>query len=290
MLAGIIIYTILLPILFGAIIAIATLILKSQRNFVFPILFLVFSLLVYAIVEGVPTFQTLGMKQKLPLIIVLIGLSFVPTNFDIRLERRLARYLLPVLALAGVLWLGQNFIFTNPWKLVIALIAAIAALFSARSAGSGKGAAAEISGISFLPAAFSATLAFSLAAAFGAFLGAAQLDGAMSALMGIAILILAIAFVMGRENALKFSRQANLMTAAVVVQFLAVTILFTPKISVAAVLIATLSWLVPAVLGRFANRLAALKPPLRFFACALLSFLPAALSIGVAAFVAFNGS
>ena len=274
--------------LFGAVISVSTLILKPQRNIIFPVLFFVFALIVYAIAEGIPSFQTLGMKQKLPLIILVIGIFFLLTTVVMKGERKLARYLLPVLALAGVVWLGQNFIFTNPWKLAVALIAVVVALLSARSAGSGKGAAAEISGISFLPAAFSVTLAFSLAAAFGAFLGAAQLDGAMTALLGIAILVLAIAYVMGRENALKFGRQANLLFAAVLSQFLAVTVLFTPKISIIAVLIATLAWLVPLLLGRLGNTLARLKPLPRFAVCAVLTFLPAALSIGVAGFIAFN--
>ncbi len=287
MLAGILSTTVVLPFALGVALGVVSL-RPTWRNAIMPLLFILFALVVLLVLEGIPTFHSLGMKQKLPLIIVAIGLVATIGLAANGRWRTSAAWLISGIAAIGVAWLGQNIIFSSPVKVALALFGALAAPVLASFPSATQAKSGRPAEIGLLAAAFSSVLALSLAAAFGAFLGAAQLNGAMAALLGAASLVLLIAHAMGNDAAFGFDRLTRVVFAAIAAQFIAVAILLTPKLSLAGAALAILCWLVPLGVARFANGLDRFGRLSRFLAVAILTFLPAAASIAMSAFAAFH--
>jgi hypothetical protein len=284
MLSDILLKTVAVPSFLGAVLAVLTLIFKNRKDLIIGIGLPLASAAVYALLDGLPAFPPVSAKQKLPLIVVAIAIAYsITAGLPERFKHKAGTVAIVAIAFAGIAWLGQNLLISAPLKVALALGIAILIMTTVFLLDNLRGKGREIARISLIPAAFSAAFGFSLIAAFGAFLGMAQANGAMAAMLGFVSLVLLVAYGAGRAGAFEFQRLANLAVGAVLAQFFAATILFTPKLSIPALLIASCAWLVPFLVARLNGRLEKLSPFVRALASGALAFVPAATATGIVA-------
>ncbi|CAN7710736.1 hypothetical protein [Neorhizobium tomejilense] len=283
MLLQILLTTVVVPFLFGTFIAAFAIIIPGQRRLQIALLIPLAAVAIHVLLEGMPALPPVSAKHKLPLILLGGALIF---GLQAMVRRPLKIHMstvLTVVVLGGSTWLlGKNVMMADPTKagaaIVILLIASVAL-----GAVVARPRAGRPGGESCLAVALLAvSLAAALNAAFGAFVGMAQIDGALAALTGGWLLVGYVRYLMGNDDALALRGAEGLAFGFVISVHVIMTALFTPKASPIALVLAVLPLAVAYFLVRGAG-LGRVPRVLRPFAAGLLAALPAIISIAIAA-------
>lgn len=282
MLTQIFLTAVLLPLVFGILIALAGKGGTSRALVLTALLIPIAAAIANVTIEGLPPFPPIAAKQKLPVLLFAGGI--VAAVLAVLLRQSLTRWIAAIVSIVSLAipawWLGRNVIVANPTKAVtLAIILAILAveMIGVVSRRANRPAGAP------LPAALLATaIGTALAAVTGGYIGMAQMNGALAALFGGWLLIRYIAYLRGNDDAFAlqgFAALSFLWTAAIGV---AMTVLFTPNAKPAALVLSVLPVAVFLVLCRGGGRFAALPRFAQPLVFGILSGLPAIIAILVA--------
>jgi hypothetical protein len=261
MLTQLLLTTVLLPLVLGVMIALPG--TGSTKNLALTALLIPIAAAIASVaIEGLPAFPPVAAKQKLPVLLLGGGIIFAGLAVVLKkpLRRRVAA-LVSVLSLAvPAWWLGRNVLLANPTKaatLAVVLVIVALELFVVASSRSRKPAAAA------LPAALIATaIGTALTAITGGYIGMAQMNGALAALIGGWLLVRYIAYLRGNDDAFGLQGMAAFSFAWTAAAAVAMTVLFAPSASPAALVLCVLPTAVFIALGRadFAHQPRALRP------------------------------
>ena len=284
MLLQIVLTTVVVPFLLGTFIAGFAIVIPGQRSLQIALLIPLAAVLIHVLLEGIPALPPVSAKHKLPLILLGGALIFGLKAIVLREMKMAVSVVLAIVILGGSTWLlGKNVLMADPTKaaavVVIVLIASVAL-----GAAVATSRASRPDGQTFLAAAlFAVSLAAALNAAFGAFVGMAQIDGALAALTGGWLLVGYVRYLMGDDQALELRGAEGLAFGFVILVHVIMTALFTPKTSTTALMLAVLPLAVAAYVLVRGSGLGRVHPPLRPFAAGLLVAIPAVISIAIAA-------
>jgi hypothetical protein len=227
-------------------------------------------LVVYTLLEGVPSFPPLAAKQKLSFLIALSAVALVVAD---RLQIKIWQFTIIVLGV-GLAWLGWNKLMSaTAWPQALLMLAPVAvAAFASPSLKTRTGE----------PFLWPATLlAFAIGGAllslFGVFVGFAQAMGAMAAWLGGFMGFQFAVVAMGR----RVNTLAPIAVHAVLINFASMSFmvaLFAPSVSLWAYAVLSLTLLVP----QFAPELRGLSPTTKPFAFGFLAAVPAVAAILIA--------
>ena len=284
MLLQIVLTTVVVPFLLGTTIAGIAIVISGQRSLQIALLIPLAAVVIHVLLEGIPAMPPVSAKHKLPLILLGGALIFGLKAIALREKKMAVSVVLALVMLGGSTWLlGKNVMMGDPTKaaavVTIVLIASIAlgtAVARPRTDQPG--------GQSFLAVAlFAVSLAAALNAAFGAFVGMAQINGALAALTGGWILVGYVRYLMGDDQALALRGAEGLAFGFVISVHVIMTALFTPKTSTIALMLAVLPLAVAAYILVRGSGLGRVNRALRPFAAGLLVAIPAVISIAIAA-------
>ena len=284
MLPQIVLTTVVVPFLLGTFIAGFAIVIPGQRSLQIALVIPLAAVVIHVLLEGIPAMPPVSAKHKLPLILLGGALIFGLKAIALREKKMAVSVVLALVMLGGSTWLlGKNVMMGDPTKaaavVTIVLIASIAlgtAVARPRTDQPG--------GQSFLAVAlFAVSLAAALNAAFGAFVGMAQLNGALAALTGGWLLVGYVRYLMGNEEALALRGAEGLAFGFVISVHVIMTALFTPKASPIGLVLAVLPLAVAAYLLVRGSGLGRVHRALRPFAAGLLVAIPAVISIAIAA-------
>jgi hypothetical protein len=239
----------------------------------------------YCLIEGLPAIPPVAAKQKLPLLIM--GGSLVFAAVAPRLAHRDIGLALVawVIAMADILILGQRIVANNPPRVALAVAVSTIAMVATFAAMQQKGRAAEMARLSFPTAVFSAMIGAALAAAFSAFVGMAQANGAIAALIGGANLVFLLAGSKRQGGLYDLDKGQMLAITLALIPHLVMTVLFTPKLPVIGLLLSAGCFVAPWLSSRFA------QPVLRLphaFAVIILGFIAIMPAAGAAVISSFS--
>jgi hypothetical protein len=284
MLFNIVLTTVIAPLGFGIAIAVLSAVRPARRSLILALLVPVAALVVHMMLEGMPAVPPVSAKHKLPLILFVAALVLAGiAAFRVRPTALFTAAIALVGLGASGFWLGRNVMSANPQKLWIVLAIT---LFAAGALGlcnrRGKLDADRV-GPALATSVFAVSLAAALNAAFGAFVGMAQINGALAAMTGGWLLINYIRTLRGADKAMELRGVAALAFSFVITIHLVMTVLFTPKTSATALVLAVLPIVVAGILIFRGIGFRALPPALRPVATGLVVAIPALVSIVVAA-------
>lgn len=285
MLQQIFLTTIALPLAMGVLIALLGRGTSATGLALTALLMPIAAAIASVAIEGLPPLPPVAAKQKLPLLLLAGGITF--SILGLALRQGLSR---KVAAIAGVIslavpawWLGRNVIAANPVKAatlgaVLVVVAIMLPLVSAKRIPPAPEAAPTA-----LPAALLwVAIATALCAIFGGYIGMAQMNGALAALVGGWLLVRYAAYLRGDDGAFVLDGVAAfafVWTAAIA---LAMTVLFAPSAAPAALGLAVLPLAVAPVVSRraaFPGQPRVLRP----LTVGALPAIPAILAILIAA-------
>lgn len=248
MLTQILLTSVLLPLVFGVVIALAGKGAFSRGLVLTTLLIPVAGAIASVSIEGLPPFPPIAAKQKLPLLLLTGGIAFAVLG--VLLRQFASRW---IIALVGVVslavpawWLGKNVLAANATKATtLAVVLVVVAIEIAVVSGRGTRRASPAA----LPAALLATaIGTALTAIMGGYIGMAQMNGALAALFGGWMLVRYIAYIRGDDAAFDlhgFAALSFIWTAAMGVTM---TVLLSPSAAPAALVLAVLPVAIFAVL------------------------------------------
>ncbi|MGO6665229.1 hypothetical protein ELI00_18440 [Rhizobium ruizarguesonis] len=281
--------TVGVPFFLGMAVALASMVFPARRGFIIALLIPLAAVVIHLMLEGMPVLPPVSAKQKLPIILLFgAGIFAIPALVRRPLPVAVSTMLVGVaLALSGWL-LGKNVLVANSTKSIVVLAVFVVTTAAigpaiAKPAGARRGEPSALA-----TALLSVSIAAALSAALGAFVGMAQIDGALAALTGGWLLVNYISYFRGDDHALALRGFEGLAFAAVISVHLIMTALFAPKAAPAAIIFAVL----PLVVGAFIllGGIAFHRLPrfLRPIAAGIATAVPATIAITIAA-VLFQG-
>jgi hypothetical protein len=282
MLAQIFLTTVFLPLIFGMVVSVMGKGGTTRAIILTALLIPVAAAIANVMIEGIPPFPPIAAKQKLPVLLVAGGLFASVLAMVLRpfFNRWLALIVSVVSLAIPAWWLGRNVIAANPAKattLAVVLVILAAGMIAIARPSARRAASAP------LPAALLATaIGTALAAVTGGYIGMAQMNGAIAALFGGWLLVRYVAYLRGDADAFSLSGFGALSftwTAAIGV---AMTVLFTPNASPAALVLSALPIIAFLFLSRLGAGLAGLPRAIQPVLFGLISGLPAIVGIVVA--------
>jgi hypothetical protein len=215
---------------------------------------------IYLMLEGMPPLAPVSSKQKLAylvLLAVVLGAGLLPMVKDPRLRGAIAAAFL----LLSLVWLGWRKITSQPTaELVLLLLAfwlagtAILAGTSQRAgrkSSPGGGAAGLHAPILLLVA----SLASSLVAILGAYIGFSQLSGALGALLGGYLLVEYLAFAFTAKTPGGYGAESAFALGGAWLAGLAVALLFARDVSLPAVLLVGLIFVVGPLTAKLVQQI-----------------------------------
>lgn len=284
MMNQLILTTIAGPFVLGVAVALAALMVPNRRGLLLALLVPLAAVAIHLMLEGVPTFPPVSAKQKMPIILFAAALLFGILAFTRQQPGRVTgTVLMATILAASTWWLGKTVLPANPVKsgVVLAIFAVAACaigLSTAVSAGTRQGQP------SALPTALlSVAAAAAITAAFGAFVGMAQINGALAAFVGGWLLVAYIRFLRGDDDALVLQGYEGVAFAFVISIHVIMTALFSPKAAPAALVMATLPLAVAAFILVQGITLERFPRALRPIAAGIVTALPAILAVVIAA-------
>ncbi|WSH00943.1 hypothetical protein U8P71_21275 [Rhizobium ruizarguesonis] len=195
--------TVGVPFFLGMAVALASMVFPARRGFIIALLIPLAAVVIHLMLEGMPVLPPVSAKQKLPIILLFgAGIFAIPALVRRPLPVAVSTMLVGVaLALSGWL-LGKNVLAANSTKSMVVL-----AVFVVATAAIGPAVAMPADARRGEPSALATALlgvsiAAALSAALGAFVGMAQIDGALAALTGGWLLVNYIRYLMGDDDAL----------------------------------------------------------------------------------------
>jgi hypothetical protein len=281
--------TVGVPLLLGVVVALASVVVPARRGLIIALLIPLAAVAIHLMLEGMPALPPVAAKQKLPIILFFCAAIFAILAVVCRsLSVAVSTVLVGVaLALSGWL-LGKNVLLACSPKSIVVLVVFVVATAAIGPAVAVRAGARRGEPSVLAAALLGVSIAAALSAALGAFVGMAQIDGALAALTGGWLLVSYVRYVMGDDGALALRGFEGLAFACVISIHLIMTALFAPKAAPVAILLAVLPLVVAAVIllgGITFNRLPRFLRPVAAGAAAAV---PAAISIAIAA-VLFQG-
>ncbi|HXV30261.1 MAG TPA: hypothetical protein VD840_08015 [Sinorhizobium sp.] len=286
MLQQIFLTTIALPLAMGAVISLLGKGKSATAVALTALLVPVAAAIASVAIEGLPPLPPVAAKQKFPLVLLAGGIVFAPLGLTLKQwPSRVVGALAGVISLAApAWWLGRNVLAANPVKAatlgaVLLIVAIVLPLVSAKRSPTADGVP---------PAAMPAALlwvaiATALCAIFGGYIGMAQMNGALAALVGGWLLVRYIGYLRGDDEAFALKGIAAFAFVWTAAAALAMTVLFAPSAAPAALVLASLPLAAALVLSSrriaFASQPRALRP----LATGVATAVPAALAILIAA-------
>ncbi|WP_350297397.1 hypothetical protein [Agrobacterium arsenijevicii] len=213
----------------------------------------------YCVLEGLPSFPPIAAKEKLPLLIIAGSVVFAIAASRLSGHRILLFLCACAIALFDILVLGQRVLFSNPSRIGLAVAVSAIVLLSSMAAARQNAQAGMVARLAYPTAAFAAMLSSALVAAFGAFVGMAQANGAVAALIGGANLVFVLAGGRREGGLYDLGYASTLAFAVVLIPHFTMTALFAPNIPVASLLLSASCLVIPVLASHFAK--AALRLP-----------------------------
>jgi|GEM_PF-1082079 len=242
MLQTVVINVVALPLLLGIIGSIITSGNYISRDVIRAFLFPFFAFLVILLLDGIPAFPPVRAAHKFPYI--LLAGSFFFAFFAWRFPRQSAIFVSVTLFIATALpiyWMGSTILMNNTHKATVVSILVlifVAGVFrhSALSNRQSKPIADVI-----LQTVFAMSLASSLIAIFGGYMGMSMFNGALTALSGGYLLVNYLRYLRGNADAFQLRGIAAIAFSWVAFTGLLVTALLAPKASAPALITAASS-------------------------------------------------
>ena len=283
MLTQLLIETLFLPLLIGVLAYFAFGQRAGSLSLAYAFVVLLAVAATQVILEGMPGWPPVSSKQKAPYVLAAASILFLvwPAYWP-RLKPALNGVVFWVASLAPMVWIGFNVMPRKPVEtlsiVVMATSLAVAGVILEGKAG-GRAPANRVAGLS---ASAFAHLALAIAAAFGAYVGMAQINGAAAAVVGgSALLAILLAFIGRPGSHMQTSTVYGLNWLLVV--YAGITVLFGPHVSIWAVLLASLCPWVPVVLLRSTRPVFANAGGVSHLVASCLAGIPAVISIAVSA-------
>ncbi|WP_245312329.1 hypothetical protein [Rhizobium sp. R693] len=277
------------PFLLGVVVAIAAIIVPTRRALVIAMLIPLSAVVIHLILEGMPALPPVAAKQKLPVILVCGAIVFATLTLPRKALSVTVSVLLTAVALALSGWLlGKNVLLANPTKLGVVLFVFVVASAAIGFAVKTPASAQRGEPSALAAALLSVSIAAALSAAMGAFVGMAQIDGALAALTGGWLVVNYIRYLKGNDEALALRHVEGVSFAWVIVVHLIMTATFTPKAAPEALICAVLPLVVAAFITVGGVAFDRFPRFLRPVAAGLITAIPALVAIAIAAFL-FEG-
>ncbi|MGG6896736.1 hypothetical protein [Rhizobium sp. BR 315] len=289
MMQQLLVTTVGVPFLLGVFVALASVVLPARRGLIIALLVPLAAVVIHLMLEGMPALPPVAAKQKLPIILffgagIFAILALLRRPLPVAVSTVLAAI---ALTLSGWL-LGKNVLLANPTKSVVVLAVLLVATAAIAPAVATRPSGRRGEQSALATALLGVSIASALSAAFGAFVGMAQINGALAALTGGWLLVNYIRYLMGDEDSLALRGFEGLAFACVVAVHLIMTALFAPKAAPAAIVCAVLPLAVAAIILVSGVTFHRLPRFLRPVAAGLATAVPAAIAIAIAA-VLFQG-
>jgi hypothetical protein len=250
----------------------------SAETGLFAACLLLAIIVAYLILEGWPGWPPVSSKQKLLFILTAAAVVFGFWPIALRKMGALGIALLFAVTLIAPLWLtGAHIAARKPVEFAVAAAALVVALISIMLARDHATLPRPIK-VAQIAAAAWALVGLALVAAFGAFVGMAQVNGAAAAVLGSVVLLAIGASLFASKSAQAIPPGAAFAVNWLFAAFAGFTSLYTPHASGIAILLSSLCLAVPALLGL--SRLKAVSRP------GIASHLVAAVAVGIPALAA----
>lgn len=277
-----------IPLVFGVAIAFLARQLQGARRVILALLIPVCAAAVFIILEGFPAFPPVRALHKLPYVLVIGGLVLAAASWRLRVQSAVISGVATLIALGlPVWWIGKNILASNQQKLIVTVaLVAIAVAGVVRFASKRK-AETGVQNPVLPQAVFATSLANSLVAILGGYMGMAMFNGALTALFGGYLLVIYIAYLRGDRTAFALGRVSGFAFAWVAYMGLLTTTMLAPVASSAA-LIATGLTLGLLTLSAHTSRLRNVPAGLRPILFGLLAAVPAIAGILIAG-IQFSG-
>jgi len=235
-------------------------------------------MIAYLTLEGWPGWPPVSSKQKLPFILAAGAVAFGFWSIAFRKIGTIGVTLLFAVILIVPLWLiGAHIATRKPVELAIAVAALVVTLASTMLAHDHAALPRPIQ-VAQIAAAAWALVGLALVAAFGAFVGMAQVNGAAAAVLGSTVLLAIVASLFASKSGQAIPPGAVFAVNWLFAAFAGFTALYTPHASGIAILLLSLCLAVPPVLGL--SRLKVFSRP------GIASHLAASIAVGIPAFAA----
>ncbi len=284
MMNQLILTTIAGPFMLGIAAALAAVMVPNRRGLMLALLVPLAAIAIHFMLEGVPAFPPVSAKQKMPVILFAAAVLFGILAFARQQPGRVTSMVLTAIPLAAATWwLGKTVLPANPVKsaVVLAIFTVAACAVGLSTAASAK---ARQGHSSALPTALlSVSAVAAITAAFGAFVGMAQVNGALAAFIGGWLLVTYIRFLRGDDEALALRGYEGVAFAFVISIHVIMTALFSPKAAPAALVMAAMPLAVAAFILVQGVTLERFPRALRPIAAGIVTALPAILAIVIAA-------
>ncbi|NTF52791.1 hypothetical protein G6K93_32300 [Agrobacterium rhizogenes] len=286
MLGLILLKTVFFPL--GTGLALGLLLLKKPQAQTVSICLVLPALIVatYCFLEGFPSFPPVAAKEKLPLLIIAGSAIFAIAASRLSGHRTwlFLCLCLCTIALLDILFLGQRVLFTNPSRVGLAIAVSVIVLLSSAAAARKNAQAGMVARLAYPTAAFAAMISSALAAAFSAFVGMAQANGAVAALIGGVSIVFVLAGKRREDGLYDLGYASTLAFALALIPHFAMTALFAPKVPVAGLLLSAACFVTPVLASYFAKLVLRLPHALAIIALGLLALVPAAVAAAVSSF------
>lgn len=283
MLQNLIITVVALPLALGVVVAIAASLSAGRKSVALALLAPLLAAVILIGIDGLPAFPPVRAAHKLPYVLAVGGVVLAALAL---LARGRPAWLAAPVTLAGLAipawWMGRNILANNSQKLTVTIIlvlmatAAVAWISTRRQGG-------EAVTNNILPqAVFATSLASSMVAILGGYMGMAMFNGALAAFAGGYLLVTYIAWLRGNSAAFSLGGTGGLAFAWVAYTGLLTTALLAPKASAAALVVTGLT-LVLVPFAFYTRRLAGVPHAIRPLVCGLAAAIPALAGILIAA-------
>ncbi|GAJ96982.1 hypothetical protein G6L29_31070 [Agrobacterium rhizogenes] len=284
MLGLILLKTVFFPL--GTGLALGLLLLKKPQAQTVSICLVLPALIVatYCFLEGFPSFPPVAAKEKLPLLIIAGSAIFAIAASRLSGHRTWLFLCLCTIALLDILFLGQRVLFTNPSRVGLAIAVSVIVLLSSAAAARKIAQAGMVAHLAYPTAAFAAMISSALVAAFSAFVGMAQANGAVAALIGGVNIVFVLAGKRREDGLYDLGYASTLAFALALIPHFAMTALFAPKVPVAGLLLSAACFVTPVLASYFAKPVLRLPHALAIIALGLLALVPAAGAAAVSSF------
>ncbi len=283
MLQTMILSIVVIPLVLGAVVALAANAAGGRRAAVIALLIPLFAAAALIGLDGWPAFPPVRAAHKFPYVLAIGGVLFGLAALVRRRRNAALTALVALISIALPLWwMGRTILANNPQKATVLAIIAVLAVAGAFWQAARQPSAAPETHV--LPQAFFATsIAAALVAIFGGYMGMAMFNGALAALSGGFLLVTYIRYLRGEATAFALPGGAALAFGWVALMGVAVTALSAPKASAAALVTTTLTLVLTPLSNLYGPRLISLPYAARPLANGLIAALPALAGIAIAA-------
>lgn len=295
MITSIFLTTVLLPLLMGiAVAAVCVALDRSSpgRSAAAMALLMPVAVAVAAVtIEGLPPIPPVAARHKLPVILLAGAVVFLLLSLMFREPRHRAVNALLSLATFAIpaWWLGRNVIAADPAKaallvIVLVIMVIVATLVSTSRSTSGFNGRWQASALPI--AAMLTAIATAICAVTGGYIGMAQFNGAVAALIGGWVLVAYIRHLRGENRAFYLDGIAALSLVWTVALGVIMTVLFSPEASSIALVLSILPLATAVVLIARKLEFAAIPRFAQPLVSGAIVSIPAGIAIVIAAFTA----